>query len=165
VVDENGQISINPPTRFITAAEVQPNPNYEKRLFERKLRELGVLSRDAQHLMDQLGEQFTFEQLSAVADEGSRGIRLLDGSVERTAENLLAVARANHEINFEPLLEPIPEERDGYVPNVVYSCGALVHAGRLILPYAMSDQCTSFATMPLEELLSELQSHPPDSLI
>ena len=67
VVDENGQISINPPTRFITA--VQPNPSYEKRLFERKLRELGVLSQDAQHLMDQLGEQFTFEQLSAVADE------------------------------------------------------------------------------------------------
>ena len=341
VVDENGQISINPPTRFITAAEVHPNPSYEKRLFERKLRELGVLSRDAQHLMDQLGEQFTFEQLSAVADEGSRGVRLLDGSVRRTAENLLAVARANYEISFEPseryservifplapaeargiedarfvrfhdeagrstyyatytafdgqvplpqlletedfarfkistlngpevqnkgmalfprkvrghfamlsrqdneniylmysdmlhfwydkqlllrptfpwefvqlgncgspietdagwlvlthgvgsirryaigavlldlnnpgrvigrlpepLLEPIPEERDGYVPNVVYSCGALVHAGRLILPYAMSDQCTSFATVPLEELLSELKSQPPDNLL
>ena len=341
LVDENGQISINPPTRFITAAEVQPNPSYEKRLFERKLRELGVLSRDAQHLMDQLGEQFTFEQLSAVADEGSRGVRLLDGSVRRTAENLLAVARANYEISFEPseryservifplapaeargiedarfvrfydeagrstyyatytafdgqvplpqlletedfvrfkistlngpevqnkgmalfprkvcgryamlsrqdneslylmysdmlhfwydkqlllrptfpwefvqlgncgspietdagwlvlthgvgpirryaigavlldlndpgrvigrlrepLLEPLPEERDVYVPNVVYSCGALVHAGRLILPYAMSDQCTSFATVPLEELLSELKSQPPDSLL
>ena len=340
VVDENGQISINPPTRFITAAEVHPNPSYEKRLFERKLRELGVLSPDAQHLVDQLGEQFTFEQLSAVADEGSRGIRLLDGSVRRTAENLLAVARANYEISFElseryservifpvapaeargiedarfvrfhdeagrstyyatytafdgqvplpqlletedfarfkistlngpevqnkgmalfprkvrghyamlsrqdgeniylmysdmlhfwydkqlllrptfpwefvqlgncgsptetdagwlvlthgvgsirryaigailldlndpgrvigrlpePLLEPIPEERDGYVPNVVYSCGALVHAGRLILPYAMSDQCTSFATVPLEELLRELKSHSPDRL-
>ncbi len=92
VVDENGQISINPPTRFITAAEVHPNPSDEKRLFERKLRELGVLSRDAQHLMDRLDEQFTFEQLSAVADEGSRGIRLLDGSVGRTTENLLAVA-------------------------------------------------------------------------
>jgi predicted GH43/DUF377 family glycosyl hydrolase len=65
----------------------------------------------------------------------------------------------------EPLLEPIPEERDGYVPNVVYSCGALVHAGRLILPYAMSDQCTSFATVPLEELLSELKSQLPDSLL
>jgi predicted GH43/DUF377 family glycosyl hydrolase len=341
LVDENGQISINPPTRFITAAEVHPNPSYEKRLFERKLRELGVLSPDAQHLMDQLGEQFTFEQLNAVADEGSRGgIRLLDGSVRRTAEDLLAVARANYEISFEPseryservifpfapaeargiedarfvrfhdetgrstyyatytafdgrvplpqlletedfarfkistfngpevqnkgmalfprkvrghyamlsrqdneniylmysdmlhfwydkqlllrptfpwefvqlgncgspietdagwlvlthgvgsirryaigailldlddpgrvtgrlpepLLEPSPEERDGYVPNVVYSCGALVHAGRLILPYAMSDQCTSFATVPLDELLRELKLHPPDSL-
>jgi predicted GH43/DUF377 family glycosyl hydrolase len=65
----------------------------------------------------------------------------------------------------EPLLEPTQEERDGYVPNVVYSCGALVHAGRLILPYAMSDQCTSFVTVPLEELLSELKSQPPDSLL
>ena len=52
VVDENGQISINPPTRFISLpAEMQPNPSYEKRLFERKLRELGVLSRDGQHLV------------------------------------------------------------------------------------------------------------------
>ena len=58
VVDENGQISINAPTRFITAAEVHRNPSYEKRLFERKLRGLGVLSPDAQHLMDQLGEQY-----------------------------------------------------------------------------------------------------------
>jgi predicted GH43/DUF377 family glycosyl hydrolase len=54
------------------------------------------------HLMDRLDEQYTFEQLSAVADEGSRGIRLLDGSVGRTAENLLAVARSNYEISFEP---------------------------------------------------------------
>ena len=57
----------------------------------------------------------------------------------------------------EPLLEPIPEERDGYVPNVVYSCGALVHAGRLILPYAMSDQCTSFATMPLGRVVKRVE--------
>ncbi|RRJ94699.1 glycosidase [Opitutaceae bacterium TAV4] len=56
----------------------------------------------------------------------------------------------------EPLLEPIRNEREGYVPNVVYSCGALVHAGRLILPYAMSDQCASFATVPLDELIAEL---------
>jgi hypothetical protein len=101
-IDGNGQISINAPTRFVTAAEVRRNPSYEKRLFERKLRELGVLSPDAQHLMDQLGEQFTFEQLTAVADEESRGIRLLDGTVHRTAEYLFAVARANYEISFEP---------------------------------------------------------------
>ncbi len=291
--------------------------------------------------MDRLGEQFTFAQLTAVANEGSRGIRQLDGSVRRTAEDLLAVARANYEISFEPseryservifplapaeargiedarfvrfhdeagrstyyatytafdgqvalpqlletkdfvrfkistlngpevqnkgmalfprkvrghyamlsrqygeniylmysdmlhfwydkrlllrptypwefvqlgncgspietdagslvlthgvgamrryaigailldlddpgrvigrlpepLLEPTPEERDGYVPNVVYSCGALVHDGRLILPYAMSDQCTSFATVVLEELLVELKARPPDRLV
>ncbi len=60
-----------------------------------------------------------------------------------------------------PILTPDGAEREGYVPNVVYSCGALVHAGRLILPYAMSDHASSFATYPLDELLAELRKHPP----
>jgi predicted GH43/DUF377 family glycosyl hydrolase len=51
---------------------------------------------------------------------------------------------------------PTEEERDGYVPNVVYSCGALVHEGRLILPYAASDSETRMATIPLQELLDAL---------
>jgi predicted GH43/DUF377 family glycosyl hydrolase len=58
-----------------------------------------------------------------------------------------------------PLLTPSAREREGYVPNVVYSCGALVHAGRLILPYALSDQCSSFATFDLAELLTELKQN------
>ena len=60
----------------------------------------------------------------------------------------------------EPLLTAVDEEREGYVPNVVYSCGGLVHEGNLIIPYAMSDQCTSFAHVPLAELLTELKKHP-----
>jgi predicted GH43/DUF377 family glycosyl hydrolase len=58
----------------------------------------------------------------------------------------------------EPLLLPIEQERDGYVPNVVYSCGSLVHNGRLIVPYAMSDTATGFATISMDELLSALTS-------
>ena len=61
----------------------------------------------------------------------------------------------------EPLLSPTETERSGYVPNVVYSCGALVHKGRLILPYAMSDRYTGFATVNLNELLEELLRHAP----
>jgi len=57
----------------------------------------------------------------------------------------------------DPLLEPDENEREGYVPNVVYTCGALVHAGHLILPYAMSDFATSFATVPLADLLDRLR--------
>jgi predicted GH43/DUF377 family glycosyl hydrolase len=57
----------------------------------------------------------------------------------------------------EPLLTPNAEERDGYVPNVVYSCGALVHGDHLILPYAVSDSRTSFATVSIPELLGELR--------
>jgi predicted GH43/DUF377 family glycosyl hydrolase len=60
----------------------------------------------------------------------------------------------------EPLLEPTQEEREGYVPNVVYSCGSLIYADQLILPYAMSDQSTSFATISVKELLRELKTTP-----
>jgi predicted GH43/DUF377 family glycosyl hydrolase len=56
----------------------------------------------------------------------------------------------------QPLMIPNEEERDGYVPNVVYSCGAAVHAGRLILPYAASDSETRMATVRLDELLNAL---------
>lgn len=56
----------------------------------------------------------------------------------------------------KPLLTPNENEREGYVPNVVYSCGAQVHAGQLIIPYAMSDYASTFATVPLSEVLAAL---------
>ena len=56
----------------------------------------------------------------------------------------------------QPLLSPDETEREGYVPNVVYSCGSLIHAGRLILPYAMSDSASSFATVSLIDLLKAM---------
>lgn len=56
----------------------------------------------------------------------------------------------------EPLLAPAPDERTGYVPNVVYSCGSLVHNGLLIIPYGISDTATGFATVPLDDLLAKL---------
>ena len=56
----------------------------------------------------------------------------------------------------EPLLTPAPNEREGYVPNVVYTCGGIVHDGLLILPYGFSDVGIAIATTPLDELLSRL---------
>lgn len=56
-----------------------------------------------------------------------------------------------------PLLEPAPDERNGYVPNVVYSCGAILHAGRLVVPYGFSDQRVRVMTVPIEELLDEMR--------
>lgn len=56
----------------------------------------------------------------------------------------------------EPLLVPDAEEREGYVPNVVYSCGPLVHGNHLVLAYGASDISTRFATVPLDALLDEL---------
>ena len=57
----------------------------------------------------------------------------------------------------EPLLKPNQSERQGYVPNVVYTCGALVHNGELIIPYAMADHATGFATVPLDEVLAAME--------
>jgi predicted GH43/DUF377 family glycosyl hydrolase len=56
----------------------------------------------------------------------------------------------------EPLLRPAPDEQDGYVPNVVYSCGGLVHAGTLVLPYGIGDAAIGVATVPLPDLLAAL---------
>lgn len=56
----------------------------------------------------------------------------------------------------QPLLSPNEEEREGYVPNVLYTCGMMLHAGQLIIPYAMSDNAISFATVELEDVLLEL---------
>ena len=58
----------------------------------------------------------------------------------------------------EPLLSPAVDEQNGYVPNVVYSCGAMIHAETLVLPYGIGDAAIGFATVPLPELLNALQS-------
>lgn len=58
----------------------------------------------------------------------------------------------------EPLLGPRPDEREGYAPNVVYTCGSLLHDGVLIIPHAVSDTATRFASMELSELLAALRS-------
>jgi predicted GH43/DUF377 family glycosyl hydrolase len=58
----------------------------------------------------------------------------------------------------EPLLKPNENEREGYVPNVVYTCGALLHQGELIIPYGLADHATGFATVALDELLAAMHS-------
>lgn len=57
----------------------------------------------------------------------------------------------------EPLIKPNENEREGYVPNVVYSCGSLLHGRQLIVPYAMSDSATTFATLSVDDLLAAME--------
>ena len=57
----------------------------------------------------------------------------------------------------EPLIKPNEDEREGYVPNVVYSCGSLLHGRQLVIPYAMSDYAATFATLPLDEVLAAME--------
>jgi predicted GH43/DUF377 family glycosyl hydrolase len=57
----------------------------------------------------------------------------------------------------EPLVYPEGTEREGYVPNVVYTCGAMRHGNQIILPYAVSDTFSNFATIKISDLLRALQ--------
>ncbi|WP_200978155.1 glycoside hydrolase family 130 protein [Echinicola sp. 20G] len=59
----------------------------------------------------------------------------------------------------EPLLTPLEKERDGYVPNVVYSCGSIIHNNNLILPYAVSDYSSTYAVISMNELLEALKKN------
>jgi len=58
----------------------------------------------------------------------------------------------------EPLLSPNQDEREGYVPNVVYSCGGIVNNGKLIIPYGLSDYSSSFASVDVNALLDKIVS-------
>lgn len=76
----------------------------------------------------------------------SIGAALLD---KRDPSRVLARSR-------EPLLRPEPSEREGYVPNVVYTCGAMLHNDQIILPYAVSDTFSNFATMKISALMQAM---------
>ena len=56
-----------------------------------------------------------------------------------------------------PILQPSPDERDGYVPNVVYSCGALVHGREMLLPYGVADDFATFGTTSVDTLLAAME--------
>jgi beta-1,2-mannobiose phosphorylase / 1,2-beta-oligomannan phosphorylase len=58
----------------------------------------------------------------------------------------------------EPLMKPNEDEREGYVPNVIYSCGAMIHNNELLIAYAMADYASSFAFVSLDDLLENLTS-------
>jgi predicted GH43/DUF377 family glycosyl hydrolase len=57
----------------------------------------------------------------------------------------------------EPLLRPDPSEREGYVPNVVYTCGAMRHHDKIIFPYAVSDTFCNFATIDIASLMKSME--------
>jgi len=78
----------------------------------------------------------------------SIGAALLD---KRDPSKVLARSR-------EPLLRPEPSEREGYVPNVVYTCGAMRHNDQIILPYAVSDTFSNFATIRISALMQAMRA-------
>ena len=333
IVQPDNQITINPPTRFLTEPRQVPSASYEKPLFERKLYELGLTNPFSRRLLGELKDNFTLSELQKKIDGLLKQVRGLDPESETVAKGILLLAQSNYEVQFvpesrvservifptspsqsngiedarfvlfqnddgshryyatytaydgklilpqlletpdflefrfitlngpavankgmalfprkvhgsfamlsrqdneniylmysdnihfwyeadlimkptfpwefvqlgncgspmeteagwlvishgvgpmrkycigaflldkddptkvvgrlrEPLLKPSEAEREGYVPNVVYSCGALIHRRELILPYAMSDYATNFATVSLDEILAAME--------
>ncbi len=62
----------------------------------------------------------------------------------------------------EPILTPNEHDREGYVPNVVYSCGAMILRDELIIPYASADQRCGIATLPVPQLMARLTRNSSD---
>jgi len=333
LVDANNQVSLNPPTRFLTEPRQVPNASYQKSLFERKLYELGLTNPFSRRVMNDLKDTFTMSELERKLESVLRQVRAAEPESDSVAKSILLLAQSNYEVQFaaesrvservifptspsasngiedarfvlfqnedgtqvyyatytaydgklilpqlletpdflhfrfitlngpavqnkgmalfprkinghyamlsrqdneniylmysdnihfwyepelimkptfpwefvqlgncgspmetesgwlvlshgvgpmrkycigaflldlqdpsriigrlrEPLLKPTETEREGYVPNVVYSCGALIHNRELILPYAMSDYATNFATVSVDELLAAME--------
>ncbi len=65
----------------------------------------------------------------------------------------------------EPILVPNAQDREGYVPNVVYSCGAMIFQGELIIPYASADQRCGIATLQVPQLMARLTGNSGDTVI
>ena len=82
----------------------------------------------------------------AVGTAWSFGAVLLD-----KADPLRVLARLPR-----PLLSPTDEHREGYVPNVVYTCGAIVNQGLLFMPYGVADMTVAFAFVPIKNLLAAM---------
>jgi predicted GH43/DUF377 family glycosyl hydrolase len=84
------------------------------------------------------------------------------GSMRRYSIGASLLDLKNPEIEIgrlkEPLIMPNPDEREGYVPNVVYSCGSIIHNDELIIPYGLSDHSSTFATVNLKLLLDRLKT-------
>ena len=56
----------------------------------------------------------------------------------------------------EPIITPQGPQREGYVPNVVYSCGAMAHGDQLVIPYGIADQRIGVATVSLQDLINSM---------
>jgi predicted GH43/DUF377 family glycosyl hydrolase len=96
--------------------------------------------------------------------ETSEGWLMLTHGVGAMRRYTLGVALLDLEhpervINYlkTPFMEPLEDEREGYVPNVLYTCGWMQHGDRILIPYAMSDSACGFATVEIAELLEELK--------
>ncbi len=101
IVNSNGDISIDSPTRFVTYADIIPDSFYQKNLFERKLKELGLLNDFSKKVLTELDEQFTLNDLREVLKYSVKTYSLLFSESELIASKILLLAKSNYEIKFD----------------------------------------------------------------
>jgi predicted GH43/DUF377 family glycosyl hydrolase len=121
VIDEQNQIRVDEPSRYVTAPDAVPNAEYEKALFHRKLVELGLASRFVERVLNHIADHFTLEELEEALQLVQRQYRLDHREEKPTAEGVLALAKSNYEIKYRPdyllgeriVFPSSPTERNG----------------------------------------------------
>jgi hypothetical protein len=98
----HGNITINAPTRYCLEPDQVPNASYEKRLFEWKLRELGLAGDFTRQTLAHLGESLTVEELRAGVSRADEQLGARDRQTEAVARKILMLAQSNYEVQFAP---------------------------------------------------------------
>src|SRR5262249_21901347 len=102
VIDDQNQIRLDPPTRFVTQPETVPNSRYEKTLFVRKLVELNLANGFADGVFALLGESFTLPELEQALEQVRRQNRPRHREFDPVAQGIIALAKSNYEIEYTP---------------------------------------------------------------
>ena len=159
VIDADNTIRIDEPSRFVTAPEAVPNVRYDKALFQRKLFELGMLTKFAEQILTALGDHFTLDELEAAIQAVQRRNRTENRDNQADAQGMVALARSNYEIKYTPqqaLSERIifpssPTEANGIEDarfvafrnddgSVMYYATYTAYDGRLVFPQLLETE-------------------------
>ncbi len=101
-IDASGQVSVDLPTRYVTAPEHILRPTYDKTIFWRKLEELGVADAVAEAILGKLNEEFTMDEMSREIFYLRRYAHLRNSEFDRTSERMLNLAKSNYEVVYAP---------------------------------------------------------------
>lgn len=100
IVNQSGEIKIDPPTRFVTYADIIPDSYYQKELFAKKLKELGLYNDFTKKVLDELKSNFTLSELREILRQIVKSYSFLFSNAEVIASKILNLARSNYEIEF-----------------------------------------------------------------
>jgi predicted GH43/DUF377 family glycosyl hydrolase len=102
IIHADHAVSMEDPSRFVTAPQLNPNPTYLKTVFLHKLAEMGFENEWSNAVMSSLGDNFTLSELDAAMRRAARGAGPLPREVQRTTECVRWLAESNYEVHFDP---------------------------------------------------------------